>query len=112
MVGGDVIGTVPETPVVLHKIMVPPNLKGTLKSVAAAGTYNVKQTVAVLTKEDGTDVELTMSQRWPVRVGRPYKHKYPPPGPCPPGSESWTPSSPWPRAVLPLSPAPSARVRR
>ena len=78
VVGGDVIGTVPETPVVLHKIMVPPNLRGTLKSVAAAGTYNVKQTVAVLTKEDGTDVELTMSQRWPVRVGRPYKHKYPP----------------------------------
>ena len=78
VVGGDVIGTVPETPVVLHKIMVPPNLRGTLKSVAAAGAYNVKQTVAVLTKEDGTDVELTMSQRWPVRVGRPYKHKYPP----------------------------------
>ena len=78
VVGGDVIGTVPETPVVLHKIMVPPNLKGTLKSVAAAGAYNVKQTVAVLTKEDGTDVELTMSQRWPVRVGRPYKHTYPP----------------------------------
>ena len=78
VVGGDVIGTVPETPVVLHKIMVPPNLKGTLKSVAAAGAYNVKQTVAVLTKEDGTDVELTMSQRWPVRIGRPYKHKYPP----------------------------------
>ena len=75
VVGGDVIGTVPETPVGLHKIMVPPNLRGTLKSVAAAGAYNVKQTVAVLTKEDGTDVELTMSQRWPVRVGRPYKHK-------------------------------------
>ncbi len=76
--GGDVIGTVPETPSVLHKIMVPPNLKGTLKSVVPAGAYNVKQPVAVLTREDGTDVELTMSQRWPVRVGRPYKHKYPP----------------------------------
>ena len=78
VVGGDIIGTVPETPVVLHKIMVPPNLKGTLKSVAAAGQYNVHQTVAVLTKEDGTEVELAMSQKWPVRVGRPYKHKYPP----------------------------------
>ena len=78
VVGGDIIGTVPETPVVLHKIMVPPNLKGTLKSVVPAGGYNVHQTVAVLTKEDGTDVELSMSQRWPVRVGRPYKHKYPP----------------------------------
>ena len=76
--GGDVIGTVPETPVVLHKIMVPPYLKGTLKSVTPAGSYNVKTVVAVLTKEDGTDVEITMSQRWPVRVGRPYKRKYPP----------------------------------
>ncbi len=76
--GGDIIGTVPETPVVLHKIMVPPNMKGTLKSVAGAGSYNVKQTVAVLQKDDGTEVELTMSQRWPVRVGRPYKRKYPP----------------------------------
>ncbi|MBM6897739.1 V-type ATP synthase subunit A [Pseudoflavonifractor capillosus] len=76
--GGDIIGTVPETPVVLHKIMVPPYLKGTLKSVTPAGSYNVKTVVAVLTKEDGTDVEITMSQRWPVRVGRPYKHKYPP----------------------------------
>ena len=63
---------------VLHKIMVPPSLKGTLKSVVPAGGYNVHQTVAVLTKEDGTDVELSMSQKWPVRVGRPYKHKYPP----------------------------------
>ncbi len=78
VVGGDIIGTVPETPVVLHKIMVPPNVEGTLKSVVPAGQYNVKQTVAVLTKEDGTEVELAMSQRWPVRVGRPYKHKYPP----------------------------------
>ena len=76
--GGDVIGTVPETPVVLHKIMVPPYLKGTLKSVTPAGSYNVKTVVAALTKEDGTDVEITMSQRWPVRVGRPYKRKYPP----------------------------------
>ncbi len=78
VVGGDIIGTVPETPVVLHKIMVPPNLKGTLKSVVSAGQYTVRQTVAVLTKEDGTDVELAMSQKWPVRIGRPYKHKYPP----------------------------------
>ena len=78
VVGGDILGTVPETPVVLHKVMVPPNLKGTLKSVASAGQYNVRHTVAVLVKEDGTEVELAMSQRWPVRVGRPYKHKYPP----------------------------------
>ena len=59
-------------------VEVPPILKGTLKSVTPAGSYNVKTVVAVLTREDGTDVEITMSQRWPVRVGRPYKRKYPP----------------------------------
>ena len=76
--GGDVIGTVPETPSVLHKIMVPPGLEGVLRQVAAAGSYNIKQTVAVLEREDGSQVELTMTQRWLVRVGRPYKHKYAP----------------------------------
>ncbi|WP_417044959.1 V-type ATP synthase subunit A [Dysosmobacter sp.] len=77
VVGGDIIGTVPETPVVLHKIMVPPTLSGTIKSIQS-GSFNVKETVAVLTTDDGKDVPLTMSQKWPVRVGRPYKHKYPP----------------------------------
>ena len=77
VVGGDIIGTVPETPVVLHKIMVPPTLKGTIKSIQS-GSFNVRETVAVLTTDDGKDVPLTMSQKWPVRVGRPYKHKYPP----------------------------------
>ena len=76
--GGDVLGTVPETAVVLHKIMVPPGLKGTLKWVAGEGQYNVKTTIATLVKADGSEVALAMSQRWPVRVGRPYKHKYPP----------------------------------
>ena len=75
--GGDIIGTVPETPVVLHKIMVPPTLSGTIKSIQS-GSFNVRETVAVLTTDDGKDVPLTMSQKWPVRVGRPYKHKYPP----------------------------------
>ena len=77
VVGGDIIGTVPETPVVLHKIMVPPTLSGTIKSIQS-GSFNVRETVAVLTTDDGKDVPLTMSQKWPVRVGRPYKHKYPP----------------------------------
>ncbi len=77
VVGGDVIGTVPETPVVLHKIMVPPHLKGTIKAIKS-GSYNVTETVATLTTEDGKDVPLTMIQKWPVRVGRPYQKKYPP----------------------------------
>ncbi len=75
--GGDVIGTVPETSVVLHKIMVPPTLSGTIESIQS-GTYTVNDVVAVLVDEKGEKHELTMMQKWPVRVGRPYKHKYPP----------------------------------
>ncbi len=77
VIGGDIIGTVPETPVVLHKIMVPPNMKGTIKDIRS-GTFNVTETIATLTTEDGKDVPLTMIQKWPVRVGRPYEKKYSP----------------------------------
>ena len=77
VVGGDIIGTVPETSVVLHKIMVPPKMSGTIESIQS-GTYTVTDTVAVLVDDKGEKHELTMMQKWPVRVGRPYKHKYPP----------------------------------
>ncbi|MCR5636423.1 MAG: V-type ATP synthase subunit A [Clostridiales bacterium] len=74
--GGDIIGTVKETEVVLHKIMVPPNMSGTIKSIVP-GKYNVEQTVAVLQTEDGEE-NLTLMQKWPVRVGRPYAKKLSP----------------------------------
>jgi V/A-type H+-transporting ATPase subunit A len=77
VVGGDILGTVPETPVVLHKIMVPPKMSGTLVKIAS-GSYTVRETVAVLKTDSGEEVPLTMTQKWPVRVGRPYSHKYPP----------------------------------
>ena len=77
VVGGDVIGTVPETPVVLHKIMVPPNLSGVITEIKS-GSFCVTETVATLKTEDGREVPLTMVQKWPVRVGRPYAKKYPP----------------------------------
>ena len=78
VVGGDVIGTVPETAVVLHKIMVPPKMSGTIVKVAAKGQYTIHETMAVLRTKEGKEVELTMVQKWPVRVGRPYAKKYPP----------------------------------
>ena len=78
VVGGDVIGTVPETAVVLHKIMVPPKMSGTIEKVAAKGEYTIHETMAVLRTKEGKEVELTMVQKWPVRVGRPYAKKYPP----------------------------------
>ena len=77
VVGGDIIGTVQETPSILHKIMIPPRMQGKIVSIQS-GSYTVTETVAVLEREDGSRVELPMMQKWPVRVGRPYKHKYPP----------------------------------
>ena len=76
--GGDVLGTVPETEVVLHKIMVPPTMHGTITKIAPAGDYTVLEPIATLTTDDGREVELPMMQKWSVRVGRPYQHKYPP----------------------------------
>lgn len=75
--GGDIIGTVQETASVLHKIMVPPKMSGTIESIQS-GSFTVLDTVATLRVQDGSLVPLTMVQKWPVRVGRPYKHKYPP----------------------------------
>ena len=77
VIGGDIIGTVPETPVVLHKIMVPPNMSGTITDIKS-GSFNVTETIATLKTDDGREVPLTMIQKWPVRVGRPYTKKYPP----------------------------------
>ena len=77
LVGGDVLGTVQETDSILHKIMIPPLMKGRLVSIQE-GSFTVTETVAVLEREDGSRVELPMMQKWPVRVGRPYKRKYPP----------------------------------
>ena len=76
--GGDVLGTVPETPSVLHRIMVPVGVTGTVEWLAEAGSYNITQPVARLRTADGAVQELTMVQKWPVRVGRPYKKKFPP----------------------------------
>jgi V/A-type H+-transporting ATPase subunit A len=70
VIPGDVIGTVPETTALLHKIMVPAGVKGTVKEIKS-GDFTVTDVVCVL--DDGT--ELTMLQRWGVRSGRPYKTK-------------------------------------
>lgn len=74
---GDVIGTVQETEVINHKIMVPYGVKGKVKDIKA-GSFIVDDVVCVLELEDGSEKELTMVQKWPVRVGRPYKKKIDP----------------------------------
>lgn len=73
---GDIIGTVQETMIVLHKIMVPYGIKGTIKEIKA-GEFTVEEVVAIVETEKG-DRELTLMQKWPVRRGRPYSKKLPP----------------------------------
>ncbi|EGT4144477.1 V-type ATP synthase subunit A [Clostridium perfringens] len=70
---GDVIGTVQETAVVLHRIMVPFGVEGTIKEIKA-GDFNVEEIIAVVETEKG-DKNLTLMQKWPVRKGRPYARK-------------------------------------
>lgn len=74
---GDIIGTVNETDIVTQKIMLPYGMKGTVKSISE-GDYTVADTVAVIEKADGTTENVTMMQKWPVRIGRPYKQKLSP----------------------------------
>ncbi len=73
---GDILGVVQETPVVEHRVLVPPGLKGRLTGVSA-GEFSVEEVIARLEDSQGKEHELTMLQRWPVRRGRPFLRKLP-----------------------------------
>lgn len=77
VVGGDIIGTVQETVVVEHKIMIPPNISGELVEIKE-GDFTVTETIAKVKTEKGEIVDIQMMQRWPVRQARPYSAKVPP----------------------------------
>ncbi len=74
VVAGDVLGTTPESPTIVHKVMVPPGLRGRVTKVVAPGSYTIDTVVAVLDDR----YEVTMTQKWPVRQGRPYARKLDP----------------------------------
>ena len=76
VIGGDVIGTVQETSAIEHKILVPIGKSGTVKSIEE-GSFTVEDTVCVL-ENKGKEIPLTMMQKWPVRVNRPYARKFVP----------------------------------
>jgi len=73
---GDFLGEVQESKVIRHKVMVPPGVRGKLVEIKA-GSFAVDEVIAILESE-GEKVELTMKQRWPVRIGRPLKEKLDP----------------------------------
>ena len=76
VIGGDIIGTVPETDIVLHKIMVPNGIEGTVKKISE-GEFHANDTVCIIETVKG-DKELSLIQKWPVRRGRPYLKKLSP----------------------------------
>ncbi|MFU7514271.1 V-type ATP synthase subunit A [Clostridium sp. HCS.1] len=76
---GDIIGTVQETSVILHKIMIPYGVKGKIKEIKS-GDFTVVDTVCIVETEKG-DKEVTLMQKWPARKGRPYARKLKPDAP-------------------------------
>ena len=77
VIGGDVLGTIRETDVVLHKIMLPLKYKGTVKEITS-GMCTVEDTVAIIEDENGENHTIGLMQKWPVRRERPYKKKLAP----------------------------------
>ena len=74
---GDIYGTVEENEVITHKIMVPPKTKGTIVEMRE-GDFKVTDRIGKIKFEDGTIENITLIQKWPVRVARPYREKLPP----------------------------------
>jgi len=70
--GGMVVGTVQETPAVLHRVLVPPGVRGTLKHIQPSGEFTVAETIGVV-QTSGGEVPLRLAHRWPVRTPRPYR---------------------------------------
>jgi len=77
VVEGDIIGEVDETVLVKHKILVPIGINGTLIEIKE-GEYTIREVIAKVKDKEGREHNLYLSQRWPVRIGRPYKVKVPP----------------------------------
>jgi V/A-type H+-transporting ATPase subunit A len=74
---GDIVGEVQETTLLKHKIMVPPGVKGTVQKIAE-GDYTVEQTIGIIVAEDGTETELKLMQKCPVRNARQTKKRLAP----------------------------------
>lgn len=75
--GGKVIAEVPETPAIVHKVMVPPNVEGKVISIVSDGEYTIKDTIVVIKDREGKEVNLTMTQKWPIRIPRPIGKRFP-----------------------------------
>ena len=77
LTGGDEIGYVQESAAVRHRVLLPPGQHGRLTAVAS-GSYRVTDRIGTLTTDAGEEIPLTLMQKWPVRIARPYAKKLPP----------------------------------
>lgn len=75
--GGTIIAEVPETPAILHKVMVPPDKEGYVLDVAEDGEYTISDPLVTIQHLDGSEETLTMTQKWPIRVARPTAKRFP-----------------------------------
>lgn len=75
--GGTIIAEVRETTAVVHKVMVPPDIEGTVTEVKEDGKYTIDDVIVKVTGLTGEEKELTMTQHWPIRVPRPTAKRYP-----------------------------------
>ncbi len=74
--GGTIIAETKETRAIVHKSMVPPYIKGTVIDVAASGKYTINDTIVTIQKDDGTHIDLSLTQKWPIREPRPTASRY------------------------------------
>lgn len=74
---GDILGTVQETKLIEHRVMVPVGLSGTIHSIES-GKKTIEETIAVIETTDGKKVSVQMLQKWPIRIARPVKGKFVP----------------------------------
>lgn len=72
---GDIFATCPETGLIIHKAMVPPDVSGKVVSIASRGMYTVKDTICVLEDKNGKRHELKLEQKWPIRIPRPVSER-------------------------------------
>ena len=75
--GGTIIAEVQETPAILHKVMVPPDISGTVETVVPDGSYTIGETLVTVFQPDETVAKLSMIQKWPIRVPRPVMKRFP-----------------------------------
>ena len=75
--GGKIVAQTPETPLIMHKIMIPPGVSGTVTFAAPSGTYTVSDVIARVTDGKGQEHEIRLFQKWPIRRPRPHKERKP-----------------------------------